>query len=142
MSLKYNDNSDIFINRDENVTDVRLNKSFYRLIENDQNLSPSKQSEPQIWECRWYSDQNVRGYDKGYAVWLNTEEEKEFLDNKADDIYKYLKKHPYFTDVKEYDKKNRESYELYHSVLTGYVREGQSEKLQPIFFLGELSNKV
>lgn len=74
MSIKYRNNSDIFIGRDENITDVRLNQSFNKMLENDLALSPNNSIEPKIWECRWYSDENVRGYDKGYAVWINTED--------------------------------------------------------------------
>lgn len=49
-----------------------LNDVFSKLIENDRQMSPENSSSPQLWEQRWLNDWEIRGYDKGAAVWLNT----------------------------------------------------------------------
>ena len=48
--------------------------------------------QPGIWECRWYNDTGNSDlyYNKGDAVWVNTEQPDEFVTAHTADIDMYV----------------------------------------------------
>lgn len=141
--LRYSSPEDVFIKKGENISDVKLNEAFNKLLVNDKTLSPLNSIEPKIWECKWYNNSNIQGYSKGYAVWYNTESIDDILQRKIDEIYDYGKKNTKISmKIKEYDPFDKECYELYKSILTGYHDEDSGETFQPLFDIGNLSDSV
>lgn len=57
--LRYSSPEDIFIKKGENISDVKLNEAFNKLLANDKTLSPLNSIEPKIWECRWYNNPGI-----------------------------------------------------------------------------------
>lgn len=141
--LPYDDFSQIAISADEYISDTNLNAAFGKLIKNDLMLNPYSSNIPyipSIWECKWYNNSSVKGYSRGSAVWMNTEDVEEFISQKHNIIYDYAKKNIYLASViSAYDKTSKTSFDLYASILSGYQGPGMSRPLSPLFDLGQLS---
>lgn len=138
--LPYSDFSQVAISADEYISDVTLNAIFGKLIKNDLALNPHSSGVPSIWECKWYNNSAVQGYSKGSAVWLNTEDLEEFINQKHEVIYNYAKQNIYLSPVvSAYDKTSKASFDLYASILSGYQGPGMLSSLPPLFDLGQLS---
>lgn len=143
IKLRYKDPSDIFIKKGENISDVKLNEVFNKLLINDKTITPLQSLEPQIWECKWYNNPDISGYAKGTAVWYNTEDLDEFLLKRNKDIYTYgMENVKTSMKMMDYDPYDEESYNFYKNILSGYVEDDLSNKLQPLFDIGNLSNQV
>ena len=46
---------------------------------------------PQLWECKWLNDASVKGYQKGYAVWMNTNSYESLLNARHSQVMSYAK---------------------------------------------------
>lgn len=68
-----------------------MNTALGKLVKNDLALNPYNFGIPLLWECKWYNNPAVKGYSKGSAVWLNTEDVEEFIKQKHEVIYNYAK---------------------------------------------------
>ena len=71
MSLKY---SDIEEFNSEHVSLNNFNDNMNKFVENDENLILNLKNRPDVWECKWYNDQSIPGYQVGAAVWIGTED--------------------------------------------------------------------
>ena len=93
-NLRYTDIEDIQISRNSKSGGLNLenfNKSISKLLENDLNLLPDEDSDiPSIFERKWINNNNVAGYKLGDAVWLNTEDPVEFVNNNRSEIIQYI----------------------------------------------------
>ena len=83
---------------DKAVSVKTLNSAFAKLISKDKELVASGDGTPSIWEQRWYSDRLNRSlfYNKGGAVWLNTESVDDVVTARQDDLYAYSASIPAF----------------------------------------------
>lgn len=142
-SLIYEDFEDLAISSDEYISDVRLNQTFGKLIKNDIALSPYNSERPHIWECRWFNNSKIAGYPIGYAVWLNTENQYDFIVQKSNEIYQYAKNNSYLASIiKPFDHGSKDIFELYANILTGYIDSNLTTPLQPLFDIGQLSSST
>lgn len=143
MSLKYNKLADVRLEKKESISQTSINRILGRLIENDKSLVYSSKMEPGIWEAKWTNDENAPGYSQGDAVWYNTEDIGQFILNKADDLYEYVKNDFNFSSwLKPYDPGDPESFKTYYGLITGYVDTAKNLKMPPLFDIGNLSAKT
>lgn len=143
MSLKYNKLADVRLEKKESISQTSINRILGRLIENDKSLVYSSKMEPGIWEAKWTNDENASGYSQGDAVWYNTEDIGQFILNKADDLYEYVKNDFNFSSwLKPYDPGDPESFKTYYGLITGYVDTARNLKMPPLFDIGTISAKT
>lgn len=90
MSLKYTKYEDLCLAAGSKITLNALNSAFKKLIENDNSLIPENSIIPKIWECKWFNNANIVGYNKGDAVWINTEPLDSFTEARYQTIINYL----------------------------------------------------
>ena len=83
MALKYTDLEDL--NADY-VSLNNFNDSLAKLVENDEDLILNMKNRPDVWECKWYNDQQIPGYQIGAAVWIGTEDPEQFVKSRFDEI--------------------------------------------------------
>src|SRR5574344_676909 len=139
ITLPYKELSDIFLLAEENITDANLNKILGKFIANDSVLSCTSDDFPGLWECRWYNNSSIKGYSRGDAVWLNTEDMTSFIMNNSDKIYDYASKNPYLKDkIKKFQANVPSIYFLYKKIVSGYDLDGIS--LPPLFVLGNITS--
>lgn len=70
-------------------TDI-LNNSFSKLLANDNLNYPQYNYIPHVWENKWFNDETIPGYSKGYCVWKNVYNTiQSFLDTYGDVVYSY-----------------------------------------------------
>lgn len=111
-----------------------LNKSFTKLYENDSELIPEYDYTPNIWENKWYNDNIIPGYSKGYCVWKYVYNDIcAFLDSYGDIVYNYAQNNELLKDylisswaeVKDHrsDETKRIWRERYFNVISGYSKE-------------------
>lgn len=89
MALVYRNINDIELNSAEDVKTTSLNNIFNKLLDNDKSMLIQNLISPSIWECKWYSDQTIEGYQTGEAVWINTESLDNLVKAKEQDIIDY-----------------------------------------------------
>ena len=136
MRLNYSDLNDIAIQPSQTLNITSINAALAKLASNDLKLANPNGFAPTIWECKWYNDDNVKGYDNGAAVWLNTENPYNFIEFYSNKIYNYAKNNPYLKNVIEpYSPSN---YDLYYSILTGYAVPNTNITLQPLYDIGDM----
>lgn len=69
-----------------------LNNAFTKLYANDVEIAPEHDYTPNIWENKWYNDDVIPGYSKGYCVWKNVYcDLTSFLDDYGDIVYEYAR---------------------------------------------------
>lgn len=124
-----------------------LNNSFTKLLENDNLNFPEYNYVPHIWENKWFNEEAIPGYSKGYSVWRNTYTNlTEFLDMYGDIVYSYAQEHDVlqnyltksWTNIKNKNfniKEMERWYERYRNVITGYTVDGQ-QLYEPLFNYG------
>lgn len=72
-----------------------LNNAFKKLYSNDNEIVPANDYTPNIWENKWYNDEVIPGYPKGYCVWRNAYTNiSSFLSSYGDLVYDYAKSNP------------------------------------------------
>lgn len=138
MALIYSELSDIILHEDENMTDVRLNSSFNKLLENDRCLLQDGGNVPNLWECKWYNNESVPGYNIGDAVWINTQSIDDIVISKSEAIYKYALNNPYLADVIKPFDYSKETIELYKSIVSGYYDNRTNVTLSSLFYGGDV----
>lgn len=129
---------EIIIKDTETVSSSKINSIFKKLLENDLNLCPDTAIFPTIWECKWYNNSNIPGYNEGDLFWYNVEDPKVFIDKNHKKIYNYAKNNSQLdTIIKPYNPYDLNSIKLYSMILSGYNFNGQS--LPCLYDLGHLS---
>ena len=71
-----------------------ISNVFSKLLENDRGLVWSSSSSPKLWESTWRNNPSFTGYNKGDAVWLNTESKQSIIVKRENDILSYAKADP------------------------------------------------
>lgn len=141
MAIKYTSIDQLKFNHNSYIRKTDINDKFKKLIENDILLDPSSNIKPQIWECKWFNNNNISGYNKGDAVWINTESEINFIKKHISDIYNYALNNQYLKQkIKTYTTDD-ESYELYKKIAFGY-KDGSGISIQPLYYIGNIKNPV
>lgn len=139
-NLPYNID-DVLIKQGVGVSNQHLKQIYEKLIENDKSLDPEKQNIPQIWENRWYNAPENKSlyYKKGSAVWLNTENESDFIKNKEKDIKGYISKDMELSkklDMLSSDQYSQERFEIYRKIVNGTYDAKHSS---PLYFIGDIN---
>lgn len=143
MSLIVDNVNNIKFDKNDHVNRSILNTKIHTLIENDKSLVYSSKMEPRIWECTWWLDENLPGYTEGDCFWYNTQDPAQFLLNKADDIYNYVKNDNDFRDwIKPFESSDPTSFDTYYNIMTGYVDVERGIKRKPLFDIGNIANKT
>lgn len=74
-------------------TDI-LNNSFSKLLANDNLNFPQYNYVPHVWENKWFNDETIPGYSRGYCVWKNVYSGiYDFLETYGDVVYSYAQQH-------------------------------------------------
>lgn len=77
-----------------------LNSAFTKLYSNDNELAPPYDYTPNIWENKWYNDDVIPGYSRGYCVWKNVYTGMEdFLNDYGDVVFEYAQANDMLKDV-------------------------------------------
>ena len=119
---------DIGLSVVKNLNSRILNISLSSLAENDTAILPPNDYIPKMWECKWYNNETIAGYQKGDIVWKWTMTSSEFLQNYSELIKKYAADNArlcgYFKDGLNWDDNPVEA-QKYHNVISGYREENQ-----------------
>lgn len=142
MGLRYK-LDEVLVRMDQKITDKVINNAFQKLLDNDFSIIPMENIKPEIWECKWFNNPSISGYSQGDACWINTEVIDDFIKIKHNQIYEYAKNNSVLTKkIKKYELNNYEIHELYKNILSGYFDKISNIKLEPIFELGNIQDKV
>lgn len=118
---------------DKEVELAALNEVLSKLLMNDKTLVPVNVVKPQIWVARWINGEDA--YNRGDAVWINTESVDDFVKNKTEYIKIYLKQDSrYQSRINQAESNN--DVQLMYEIL----KEGVSQN--DIFYIGELTEPV
>ena len=90
MGLIYTELNDLLLNNGDLVRRTDINKIFKKLIDNDNSILPNFNDIPGIWTCKWFNNDLNNGYRPGDGVWINTEDENQFIFNFQDEILGYI----------------------------------------------------
>ena len=145
-----------------------LNNAFKKLYSNDNEIVPANDYTPNIWENKWYNDEVIPGYPKGYCVWRNAYTNiSSFLSSYGDLVYDYAKSNSLletyllssWTQLSNAFHDNLPLMEIwrqrYYNVISGYSKEVSSwyegipprkktkweQLLPPLFDYGPYSGK-
>jgi hypothetical protein len=129
--------SDVTIQSSQKKNEQVLNEIFTRLLRNDLYIGGDVGLAPTTWECRWYNDQTIKGYSRGDACWLNTENEQSFITANADTIYNYGSNNPYIRNIIKPLSEDASQISLYRNILSGYYSEEMAHPLSSLFYLGD-----
>ena len=110
-----------------------LNNAFTKLYSNDNELVPEYDYAPNIWENKWYNDNVIPGYSKGYCVWKNAYTNiADFLESYGDIIYNYAQENDMIreylnkriSEINGYSSTIKELWRSrYFNVISGYAKE-------------------
>ena len=135
MSLKYTKYEDLCLAAGSKITLNALNAAFKKLIENDNSLIPENSIIPKIWECKWFNNPDVNGYNKGDAVWINTEQLDAFTSAKYQVIINYLLQNSVYRHKVEHFQQTGNVAGLFQ-LCKNMVQSGK------IFYIGDLTKPV
>lgn len=123
----------------KNLTSNKLNMSLSGLIDNDQAILAPNDYMPKIWECSWYNDDTLAGYQKGDVVWKWIMTSTEFLDNYWSLVSAYASQNSrlssYFIDkcyTTAWHATTPAEQQKWHNVISGYS-EGSRQIYGPMF---------
>ena len=135
-------NIDNFKLKDGETPDGRtLNPILARLIANDEAIAGSFENVPGVWFCRWFDNDLAKGYSKGDFFWVNTENVENFIRDNNKKIRDLANKSPFVSEkLPPWKNNDSEVFEMYYNALTGYSDNFLSKALQPIYYIGNLSN--
>lgn len=137
--------STIFMSVDDPLGSETLSKKFRILLENDKIINQLFSNSIGIWQCSWYYDSSVRGYNLGDAVWINTEDINTFVKSRAEIIKTYTDLNSQvLTKLPDFDEKDDDVVEKYKNAMSGYtdVNLGKDVVLPPIFDIGDFSKPI
>lgn len=137
--------NDFLLSEEDEINGNSLNKIFLRFLANDLKISKSFKDIPGVWFCKWYNSTkgkgSGKGYNKGDFFWLNTENVEDFIRDNNQKIRDLANVNPFVTKkLPKWKNNDSEIYEQYYNVLTGYIGEGMSKSLSPLYEIGEISN--
>lgn len=141
LNLPYKNLGDVTLAFEDNITDINLNSIFNKLLKNDTHLFPGNTKYPSIWECKWFNNPSVQGYNTGDCFWYNTENPRTFIDTVANDIYNYAVRNPYLKNIIiPWNRYDEECYQLYLRIANGYTTSEFS--LPRLYDIGDLSGNA
>lgn len=85
-----NSYDDIRLETVRSLNSAVLNNAFTKLYDNDVKIAPAYDYIPNIWENKWYNDEVIPGYSRGYCVWKNVYADlSSFLNDYGDVVHQY-----------------------------------------------------
>ena len=144
MGVKYTQLSSVLLQYDVGFNADTISNVFSKLLENDRGLVWSSSSSPKLWESTWRNNPSFAGYNKGDAVWLNTESKQSILAKRENDILSYAKADPslYARLQKLKEEKDLAKYQQLLYDFAFAEGEFKTADAVPVFYPGELSNHV
>ena len=130
MAIRYTDLEDV---KNEYVSINGVTDSYHKLIENDESLINTLQNNPGVWECKWYNDDKIPGYQKGAAVWINTEDIDQFINTRYDDIEHYILNSRYRGEYLSISGDAQQTMRLFKNVCIG------SNGYDRLYYLGDIN---
>lgn len=130
MAIRYTDLDDV---KNEYVSINGVTDSYHKLIENDESLINTLQNKPGVWECKWYNDDKIPGYQKGAAVWINTEDIDQFINARYDDIEHYILNSRYRGEYLSISGDTQQTMQLFKNVCNG------SNGYDRLYYLGDIN---
>lgn len=131
MSLEYTDLEQV---KNEYVSINGITDSLHKLVENDERILLTLNNKPGIWEAKWYNDDTIEGYQRGAAVWLNTEDIDHLIDVKFDEIRHYILNSEYKGEYLSISSDNIASKELFKNVCNG------TGGYRRLYYIGNMSS--
>ena len=121
MDLKYQLSDFYLLSSDDLNMDGKLQTIFHYLLDNDLQIKHEFENVIGLWECKWYNNDSIPGYNKGDFFWLNTQNVSQFIANYALRIKKYADEH-IGSNIKleEFSASDPSIFAEYYNVLTGY----------------------
>ena len=130
MALKYTELDQV---KSEYISINGLTESFHKLLENDDSLLMSLRNKPGVWEKKWYNDDSILGYQKGAAVWLNTEDVTQFINARFDEIEHYILNSDRRGEYLSISSDPSKTFEMFKNVCNG------ENGYRRLYYLGELT---
>ena len=143
MGILYRDLNDLILKNGDFVRNADINKILKKLIQNDNSILPNFNNIPGIWTCKWFNNATNEGYKPGDGVWINTEDENQFLVKYQDEIINYINGNRKLKlDFYKYQTQSTATnLDFLKKVINGYVfSDGQ--RLQPLYYLGDITKPV
>ena len=143
MGLIYTELNDLLLKNGDLVRRTDINKIFKKLIDNDNSILPNFNDIPGIWTCKWFNNELNNGYKPGDGVWINTEDENQFIFNFQDEILGYINGNQKLKrDFQYYSEKSSDTQIMFFKkVINGYTfSDGQ--KLTPLYYIGDITQPV
>lgn len=143
MGILYRDLNDLILKNGDFVRNSDINRILKKLIQNDNSILPNFNNIPGIWTCKWFNNATNEGYKPGDGVWINTEDENQFLINHQDEIINYINGNRKLKlDFYKYQSQSTATnLDFLKKVINGYVfSDGQ--RLQPLYYLGDITKPV
>lgn len=137
--------SSLFIGLDSPLDKDIINKKFRTLLGNDRVINELFSNSIGIWECTWYYDSSIKGYNIGDAVWLNTEDADDFIKTHYEAIKHYTDLNSQILNkLPEFDLRDANIVNQYKAAMSGYtdINLGKDVVLPPIFDIGEFSKPI
>lgn len=107
-----------------------LNEVLSKLLMNDKMLVPVDSIKPSIWVARWINGEDA--YNRGDAVWVNTEDIDSFVNSKTEYIKIYLRQ-----DKRYYGRINQAEQNGDVQAMFEILKEGVAAN--DIFYVGDIT---
>lgn len=138
MSIEYHNDEDVILNSEDGVSIKNLNEVMLKLIKNDNGLVLNNRISPGLWEASWLNDSTIKGYDKGSAVWLNTDTIDNIVVSREADIYRYAS---HFIGLrKRLDEMRNTDRSAYYQLMKRFVNGETEYSSQKLYFIGNNLN--
>ena len=143
MGILYRDLNDLILKNGDFVRNSDINRILKKLIQNDNSILPNFNNIPGIWTCKWFNNATNEGYKPGDGVWINTEDENQFVVKFQDEIINYINgnRKLKMDFYKNQSQSTSTNLDFLKKVINGYVfSDGQ--RLQPLYYLGDITKPV
>lgn len=141
MDLAVDQLSAILFQHNENHELIdQLNITLRKLIQNDMMFIDGKLVSPQLWECKWLNDDSIAGYQKGYAVWMNTNSYDSVFSSNRERIIEYVQNNPVLRQL--YDNIDQSDYVHAQQFLMDAMTGKASNMVSAIYVLGQMNDHV
>ena len=141
MALYYT-YGDLEIGSGDTIKKADLNRRYRKLVENDVSIFPSGHI-PTVWERKWYNNDNIEGYSKGDAVWVNTESEYEFIVSRSYEIYNYARNNSLLNkSIAPLNTMDPASVAVYRNIVRGFTDRTTGQVFGCLYYLGDIEKPV
>ena len=120
-----------------------IDAALASMIENDKVIIPQYGISPRIWRCKWYciplTDRNKQRllYQKGDAVWINTEDLSEFTKSNRQFIENVINNSSLLrSKYNSFENNEYQKFEFCKQIVNGDVTD--SPQGLPLFYLGDI----